>query len=113
MSYLFKKKQDTFRKELNKAFNKPDYEEAKATIQVVRKKLVVINERAVRSLDEGIEEILSLHRLRVFEELSRSLETTNCIESVLAGVEQMTGKVDYWVNFRGKERWFSFLSFGY
>jgi cation transport regulator ChaB len=30
VSYLPKKKQDTFRKELNKAFNKPKYEEAKA-----------------------------------------------------------------------------------
>jgi len=68
---------------------------------------MVINERAVRSLDEGIEEVLTLHRLRVFKELGRSLKATNCIESVLACVEQMTGKVDYWVNSRGKERWFS------
>jgi hypothetical protein len=68
---------------------------------------MIINERMVRSLDEGIEEVLTLHRLRVFEELGRSLKTTNCIESVLAGVEQMTGKVDYWVNSIGKEMWFS------
>jgi transposase len=34
-------------------------------------------------------------------------------ENVLAGMEQMMGKVDYWVNSMEKERWFSFLSFGY
>jgi hypothetical protein len=33
----------------------------------MREKLMVINERAVRSLDEGIEEVLILHRLGVFE----------------------------------------------
>jgi hypothetical protein len=68
---------------------------------------MIINERTVRSLDERIEKILTLHRLRVFEELGRSLKTTNCMESVLASVEQRMRKVDYWVNFRGKERWFS------
>jgi transposase-like protein len=67
VSYLPKKKQDTFRRELNKAFNEPTYEGAKAAIQVVRKKLKVINERAVKSLDEGREEHLTLHRLGVFE----------------------------------------------
>jgi transposase-like protein len=107
VSYLPKKKQDIFRKKLKEVFNKPSYEEARAVIQVVREKLKVINERAVRSLDEGIEEVLNLHRLRVFEELGRSLKTTNCIESVLAGVEQMTGKVDYWVNSNQRQRWFS------
>jgi len=67
VSYLPKEKQDIFRKKLNEVFNKPSYEEARAVIQVVREKLKVINERTVRSLDERIEKILTLHRLGVFE----------------------------------------------
>lgn len=37
---------------------------------------------------EGLEETLTLHRLGLFEELGRSLKTTNCIENLNGQVER-------------------------
>ncbi len=105
VSYLPKKRQDTFRKKIRDAFKKPTYDEAKDAIQKLREELAHINESAVRSLDEGIEEVLTLHRLGMFDKLGRSLKTTNCIESLFSQVEQNTGKVDYWKNSNQKQRW--------
>jgi len=56
--------------------------------------LQVVNPSAARSLDEGIEETLPLHRLGLFRELGVSFRTTKLIESVMARVEARTSKVD-------------------
>lgn len=47
----------------------------------------------------------TLHRLGVVKELGLSLKTTNVLESILAQVEQRTGKVDRWRNSSQKQRW--------
>ncbi|MDR7460491.1 MAG: hypothetical protein QN139_11955, partial [Armatimonadota bacterium] len=39
------------------------------------------------------------------EELGQSLKSTNMLESILAQVEQRTGKVDYWKTSDQKQRW--------
>ena len=49
-----------------------------------------LNPSAARSLEEGLEETLTIHRLKLPELLRRSLATTNIIESVFSGVE------DHW-----------------
>jgi len=105
ISYLPKKKQAPFKKKLQRAFDSPTYGEAKEAIERVREELTLINESAVRSLDEGIEEVLTLHKLGMFKKLGRSLKTTNCIESLFSQVEQNIGKVDYWRNSNQKQRW--------
>ena len=71
----------------------------------VGRELKPINESAVGSLEEGLEETLTLHRLGLFEELGKSLKTTNCIESLMALIGQKTDKVDYWKNSNQKQRW--------
>ena len=63
------------------------------------------NLSAAASLEEGLEETLTWHRLGVFELLGLSFKTTNCIESVMSGVEACGGKVDYWKNSSQKQRW--------
>jgi putative transposase len=67
--------------------------------------LGVLNESAVRSLDEGLEETLTLHRLGVFRELGISLKTTNCLEALNSLVAQRIAKVDRWRTSDQKERW--------
>lgn len=59
----------------------------------------------VDSLDEGLEETLTLHRLGVFRELGISLKTTNCLESLNSLVEQRVAKVDRWRTSDQKQRW--------
>jgi hypothetical protein len=64
-----------------------------------------INRRAVRSLMEGLEETLTLHRLGLFEELGRSLKTTNCIENLNGQVERYFGNVKRWHHSPQRHRW--------
>ncbi len=64
-----------------------------------------INPTAANSLREGLEETLTLHRMRVPEQLRKSLNTTNCIESILAQVQQYTQRVDRWRNGAQIQRW--------
>jgi len=63
-------------------------------LEEVRANLKRLNESSVRSLDEGLEETLTPHRLGVGPALRRSLATTNGLESIFSLVEQRTGKVD-------------------
>jgi putative transposase len=105
VAYLAPAHQAALRRKLEAAYRQPTYAQAKAALLRVRAALVPLNESAVRSLDEGLEETLTLHRLGVFPELGISLRTTNCLESINALVEQRTGKVDYWKNSHQKQRW--------
>ena len=105
ISYLPKSQQDEIRRKLQNAYEEKTYKEAKESLMEIRDELLEINESAARSLDEGLEETLTLHKFGVFEELGISFKTTNCIESVMAQIGQLTDKVDYWRNSRQKHRW--------
>ena len=103
--YLPTGEQATFRRKLQAAYEQPTYAKAKAALSRVRSELTRLNASAVNSLDEGLEETLTLHRLGLFKELGRSFKTTNCLENLNALVGQRTDKVDYWRNSDQKQRW--------
>jgi putative transposase len=105
VAYLPKAQQAVWRGKLQQAYAQPTYAAARAALEDVRSALKRVNESAVRSLDEGLEETLTLHRLGVEAALRRSLATTNGLESIFALVEQRTGKVDRWQNSNQKQRW--------
>jgi transposase-like protein len=105
VGYLPKSMQTSMRQKLQEAYQEPIYERAKEKLSKIRKELQLLNQSAVSSLDEGLEETLTLHRLGVFRELGISFKTTNCIESLMALVGQRTDKVDYWRNSDQKHRW--------
>lgn len=105
ISYVSKEEQPLLRKRLQRAYDRPTYDEAKRELMKIRKDLEDRNQSAVGSLDEGFEETLTLHRLGVFPLVGKSLKTTNCMESVNALVEQRCGKVDYWKNSSQRQRW--------
>jgi transposase-like protein len=50
-----------------------------------------LNPSAARSLEEGMEETLTVHRLRVPAQLRRTLASTNVIESAFSIVETVRG----------------------
>jgi hypothetical protein len=79
VSYLPKAQQDVWRAKLQ-----PTYEAAWAELRRLHQELKKVNEDAARSLAEGLEETLTLHRPGVAEALGGSLGTTNCLESVLS-----------------------------
>jgi transposase-like protein len=103
--YLPKGQQATWRRKLQRAYSQPTYEAAHQALHRLKPELKLINESAVASLEEGLEETLTLHRLGLFSALGKSFKTTNCLESLMAQVEQYTGKVDYWKNSSQKQRW--------
>jgi transposase-like protein len=105
VSYLPRKEQTYWRGRLQRAYERPTYEEAKRDLNAIRSELEELNQSAVASLDEGSEETLTLHRLGVFALVGRSLKTTNVLESVNAQAEQRCGRVDHWRNSNQKQRW--------
>lgn len=105
LAYLPKRQRASVRRKLQAAYEQPHYPEAKAALLRVRQELRLVNESAVKSLDEGFEETLTLHRLGVFGALGISLKTTNCLESLNALLGQRTDKVDRWRTSDQKQRW--------
>lgn len=105
VSYLPKHAQERIRKKLQGAYNKDTYDEAKKALQGIKNELRPINESAVRSMEEGLEETLTIHRMGMYKELKRSFTTTNMIESVMSQIGQKTDKVDYWKNSNQRQRW--------
>lgn len=105
LEYLPKSQRATWRWKLQAAYERPSYPEAKAALLRLRQELRLVNESAVKSLDEGFEETLTLHRLGVFGTLGISLKTTNCLESIHALVGRRTDKVTHWRTSDQKQRW--------
>jgi transposase-like protein len=105
LSYLPERHRATFSRKLQAAYEQPTYEAAKRALGRVRTELALLNQSAAVSLDEGLEETLTLHRLGLFRELGTSLKTTNVIESINARVESRTRKINHWKNSDQKQRW--------
>jgi putative transposase len=105
VSYLPKTEQKSWRGRLQRAYQRPTYEEASKALKGLGEELDEINQSAAASLDEGLEETLTLHRLGVFPLVGRSLKTTNVLESVNAQAEQRCGRVDHWKTSNQKHRW--------
>lgn len=105
MGYLSLEKRASFRRKLQTAYELPTYEKAKSRLLSIRKELMLINQSAVNSLDEGFEETLTLHRLGLFTKLGRSFKTTNCLENVNKQLARYTDRVDRWHNSDQRQRW--------
>ena len=100
-----KAEQARWRRKLQAAYEKPTYSEANAALKTLKAELSLLNRSAAASLQEGLEETLTLHRLGLFPELGTSFKTTNCLDSILAQVERRTGKVTRWRTSDQKQRW--------
>lgn len=105
VSYLAKDEQAWWRKRLQQAYERPTYAEAKQALLALHQELAEINQSAAASLEEGLEETLTLHRLKLFAVLGKSFKTTNALESLNAMVEQRCGRVSRWVNANQRARW--------
>lgn len=103
--HLSKRQQPALRRKLQQAYEQPTYDRAKKALAHVRRELVLVNASAAASLDEGLEETLTLQRLGCFRALGISLKTTNVLESINARIASRTDKVDVWKNSEQKHRW--------
>lgn len=105
ISYLRENEKDIYRGKLQRAYNEPDYEVAKRRILEIRDELKKINRSAANSLNEGLEETLTIHRLGLVEILGRSFTTTNLIENLNSQLVKYIRKVKRWINPEMKSRW--------
>ncbi|HCG72328.1 MAG TPA: IS256 family transposase, partial [Nitrospina sp.] len=105
LKYLDKKHKSNFRRKLQLAYEQPTYEAAKKKLNLIKRELAILNQSAVRSLEEVMEETLTLHHLGMFPKLGVSFKTTNCIENIMRQVGIYTDRVSYWKNSDQRQRW--------
>ena len=105
ISYLDKAQKEVYKRRLRLAYQKTTYKEASESLGLIYRQLVKTNLSAAGSLKEGLEETLTLHKLGLSAELKKSLNTTNCIESVMSQLAQYTDKVDRWRDSYQLLRW--------
>ena len=104
-AYLADDQKAICRRRMKDAYAKTTHKEARAELTKLHQELVKVNESAANSLLEGLEETLTLHQLGLSSELTKSLSTTNCMESVMSQMGQYTDKVDRWRNSNQILRW--------
>lgn len=90
------------RRRMNAAYGMREYEEAKKILANTVAFLKQISEAAARSLEEGLEETLTVVRLGLPEALRRTFSTTNPLESAFDGVRYRTGRVKRWRKGKGQ-----------
>src|SRR5207245_9005152 len=93
------------KRKLQNAYAMAEYADAKRALERLHRELMDLNPSAARSLEEGMEETLTVHKLRVPEQLRRTLSSTNVIESAFSIVETVCRNVKRWRAGDQIERW--------
>ena len=93
------------KRKLQNAYAMTDYCDAKRALDQLHRELMDLNPSAARSLEEGMEETLTVHKLRVPDQLRRTLCCTNVIESAFSIVETVCRNVKRWRDGDHIERW--------
>lgn len=96
LDHLPEEHKPAVKRKLQAAYAMTDYDEAKRALERLHRELMDLNPSAARSLEEGMEETLTVHKLRVPEQLRRSLASTNVIESAFSVVETVCRNVKRW-----------------
>ena len=104
LNHLPEEQQPFIEQKLIAAWNMAGYAEALRALDRIHDELERINPSAARSLAEGLEETLTIHRLHVPAKLRLTLFSTNPIES-LSVVEDKCGRVKKWHGGDMRLRW--------
>jgi putative transposase len=92
-------------RKLNAAYALENHAAAKLALNALHRELMDLNPSAARSLGEGMEETLTVHRLHVPMQLRKTLASTNVIESAFSIVERVCRNVKRWHAGDQRERW--------
>lgn len=90
---------------LHGAWAKKSHAEALKELRSCVKWLEAINSDAARSLEEGMEETLTVTRLNLDETLLRTVRSTNVLESLFSQTEYSTRRVKHWRDTAMALRW--------
>lgn len=105
LSYLPDSLQLPIKSKYHRALQMESYPKAKRALLDLADELRKINRTAANSLLEGLEELLTLHKLGLNEEFAGSFSTTNCIESVNSQLRKYAGRVKNWSSSDQRYRW--------
>jgi transposase-like protein len=105
VDHLPEEHKSAVKKQLQNAYAMTEYADAKRALERLHRELMELNPSAARSLEEGMEETLTVHRLRVPLQLRRTLASTNVIESAFSIVETVCRNVKRWRAGDQIERW--------
>ena len=105
LDHLSEENKPAVAKRLNAAYALEDYTAAKQALDRLHRELMELNPSAARSLEEGMEETLTVHRLQIPAQLRKSLASTNVIESAFSIVERVCSNVKRWHGGDQRERW--------
>ncbi len=101
---LPKEHQTRIDKKLSAAYGMNTLEDAKKAVEAVYEELIDLSEPAASSLEEGMEETLTVNRLGLVGSLKRSLVSTNCIESMFSMSRRYQRNVKKWKGSKHIER---------
>jgi putative transposase len=90
---------------LKAAWAERDPIKAEAQLRKIVRWLEAISPGAARSLEEGLEETLTVIRLGLHEDLIKTFASTNLIESCFSRTEELTRRVKHWRNGEMFLRW--------
>jgi transposase-like protein len=105
LDHLTDEQKPAVAKKLNAAYALEDHAAAKLALTQLHRELMELNPSAARSLEEGVEETLTVHRLHMPPQLRKTLACTNVIESAFAIVERVCSNVKRWHGGDQRERW--------
>jgi transposase-like protein len=105
LDHLTDEQKPVIARRLNAAYALEDHAAAKQALNTLHRELMDLNPSAARSLGEGMEETLTVHRLHVPMQLRKTLASTNVIESAFSIVEQVCKNVKRWHGGDQRERW--------
>jgi len=105
-SYLPQSKCAEVRRRMMAAYNMNSYAEAKEALNATTTWLRNMNEEAARSIEEGLEETLTVHKLELPLSLRKTFRTTNPIESIFSTLKENVRRVKNWRSGRNQaSRW--------
>ena len=105
LDHLTDEQKPAIAKKLNAAYALTEYGAAKEGLNTLHRELMDLNPSAARSLGEGMEETLTVHRLRLPAQLRKTMASTNVIESAFSIVEKVCKNVKRWHGGDQRERW--------
>ena len=105
LDHLTDEQRPAIANKLNAAYALEEYGAAKEALNKLHRELMDLNPSAARSLGEGMEETLTVHRLRLPAQLRKTMASTNVIESAFSIVEKVCKNVKRWHGGDQRERW--------
>lgn len=84
------------RQKLHASYGMREYADARRGLDLLHRELMDLNPSAARSLGEGLDETLAIHKLRLPPMLRTSFASTNLIESAFSIVETVCRNVKRW-----------------